>query len=156
MRHNHQDLVGLAELPGVLERVYRQPGAWRADTLRIARAWRRAGRSERAIQLLEADPGAPGGRHELADLYRARRDWSSACSIWEALAGQGDAEARECLAKYHEHIARDLPAARRWAASLPDAPAVRRRLTRLERKLGENLLLPLGWEPFRCPGPRAR
>jgi hypothetical protein len=61
------------------------------------------------------------GLLELAQLYRRRSDWERAVPIWEDLAGQGVAEALERLAKYHEHVRGDIPA----ALSLTDRLLVR-------------------------------
>ncbi len=144
VRHNRQDLVSLAEMLPVLAEVHRHPPQWQADSLRIARAWRRAGRAERAIEVLEQGAGEPEDRHELASLYRRERNWPAARSIWEDLAEQNDSRALESLAKYHEHISRDLCAAQRCAGALPEGSARRRRQARIRRKRSGNLPLPLG------------
>jgi hypothetical protein len=145
VHHNRRDLLSLAELLPVLSRVYRHPSRWRADVLRISRAWSRIGLTERAIELLQQGPASTDSQHELAVLYRRSRNWPAARTIWEALATQGDSRARECLAKYHEHISRDLLAAQRFARDLPKGTSSQHRQRRIERKIADNLRLPL-WD----------
>lgn len=145
VRHNRQDLLSLAELLPVLSRIYRHPSRWRADVLKISRAWNRAGQTDRAIELLQQGPASTDVQHELAALHRRCRNWPAARKIWETLAAQGDCRARECLAKYHEHISRDLLAAQRFARDLPEGPASRDRQKRIERKIDNELHLPL-WD----------
>ena len=145
VQHNRQDLLSLAELLPVLSRVYLCPSRWQADVLKISRAWRRAGVTERAIELLQQGPAGTDEQHELAALYRRCRNWSAARKVWETLAAQGDGRARECMAKYHEHISRDLLAAQRFARDLPEGQAAQHRRRRIERKIEGNPHLPL-WD----------
>jgi hypothetical protein len=143
VRHNRQDLLSLIELLPVLAQVYRRPRLWQADGLRIARAWSRIGRPKRAIDLLKQDTASAEIQHELASLHRRAREWPAAREIWEGLAARGDVRALECLAKYHEHVSRDLSAAQRFAGALGDSPASQHRRARIERKVADNMHLPL-------------
>jgi tetratricopeptide (TPR) repeat protein len=54
----------------------------------------------------------------LAQLQRRRGNWGAALPIWEALAGEGNLEALERLAKFHEHQRRDYDAAARYVERL--------------------------------------
>jgi hypothetical protein len=53
LRHNLWDLVSLAALLPALEDCYAAPQAFGADAHGVARAWRKAGRAERALAVLE-------------------------------------------------------------------------------------------------------
>lgn len=140
-RHNHWDLVSLAALLPVLSEVHADPAAWQADVLGIARARLRDSDQEQALSLLRAAQAELGhaGLLELARLYRRRRAWAQACIIWERLAAQGCPESLESLAKYHEHVRRDLGTALDYAQRLP-ALVAQRRCQRLRSKLGQQLI----------------
>jgi uncharacterized protein YprB with RNaseH-like and TPR domain len=85
----------------------------------------------------------------LAAWEKRRERWESACALWEAAARVPAFDPRpwEELAKFHEHRARDLAAARRVVTSALDRAAAAAapprtvqsltyRLGRLERRLG--------------------
>jgi len=152
VRHNRIDLLSLAALLPALGRVYLEPASPATvaaasarvaapDSAAIARMQRRRQRPECARAHLLAGRASLDERalHELADLHRSREDWDLALPIWTSLAAQGSLEAMASLAKYHEHVARDLDQAIRWCEALchaaPSDPAHARRLRRLERRL---------------------
>jgi uncharacterized protein YprB with RNaseH-like and TPR domain len=54
LQHNLWDLVSLAALLPALEECYAAPQAFGADAHGVARAWRKVGRAERALAVLEA------------------------------------------------------------------------------------------------------
>jgi uncharacterized protein YprB with RNaseH-like and TPR domain len=153
VRHNRIDLLSLAALLPALGRVYLEPAAaapapapaparpalqLTPDSASIARMQRRRRRPECArAHLLAAQPALDSrALTELADLHRSRGDWNLALPIWLSLADAGSIGAIEALAKYHEHVTRDLDEAARWCAMLcrqaPTDPAHRRRLDRLQ------------------------
>jgi len=151
VRHNRIDLLSLAALLPALGRVYLEPAACAPvpcgpaqhatpDSASIARMQRRRRRPECARAHLLAGQAALDGRalHELADLHRSRGDWTLAEPIWLTLAQAGSIAAIEALAKYHEHVTRNLDDALAWAEALcraaPAEPAHRRRLYRLQRR----------------------
>ena len=136
LRHNRWDLVSLAALLCRLADVHGDPGVAGADPFAAARAWERAGETERGFRLLcaHSDGLDRRGWLELARRHRRRGDWPAARRIWERQAALGCFQAAECLAKYHEHVARDATAALAAAAALPESEAARRRQARLRRK----------------------
>jgi hypothetical protein len=84
-----------------------------------------------------------------AVLLRRLRRYEEAAAAWRELLGTRDCpagyvrEAMEALAVHHEHRARDLDAARRFAlqslrlqATAARQDAVKYRLARIDRKLG--------------------
>jgi uncharacterized protein YprB with RNaseH-like and TPR domain len=140
LEHNRWDLVSLAALLSALGRCYRQPTAGDADVLAIARHFLRRGDEQTAHRTLSENAGhlCEEGLLELARLCRRRGDWPQATAIWHALAEAEHPEALERLAKYYEHIARDLSTAMRLTSRLqtlqPRDPAHRRRQARLQGK----------------------
>lgn len=148
VQHNRIDLLSLAALLPALAQVFVDPAAplpasvaqarqALPDSAAIARMQRRQRRPECARAHLLAARAAMDDRAllELADLHRARGDWALAVPIWQALADAGGLDAAEALAKYHEHVSRDLAQAIRWCESLcraaPADPAHASRLRRL-------------------------
>lgn len=113
LEHNRWDLVSLVGLLSRLAAVFGGSTHADVDALAVARHRLRRGDEAGALRQLEDGASSLGveGRLELAYLHRRRGEWERAVPIWEDLAGQGVAEALERLAKYHEHIRRDLSAA---------------------------------------------
>jgi hypothetical protein len=142
--HNRQDLLSLAWLLPVLAEVQRGESGQRGDPGRIARAWLRQGDVLQARQLLELAPAPLSERERLllADLRHRTGDRDTALAILEDLAGEGNPEALEQLAKHHEHITRDLPRAVRYAQALPASTGRDHRLIRLGEKQGRNIEFP--------------
>lgn len=134
--HNRWDLVSLAALLPALDDVYREPGRFGADPVSIARHRLRSGAEEEAIRLLEAHESElpMDGRLELSRIYRRREQWDLACAIWEELVEEGCAEAAARLAKYHEHVRRNLDRALGYTRRLPPGEERERRLRRLLAK----------------------
>lgn len=144
--HNRQDLVTLLSLHDTLARVHESPQDWAADSGRIARAWLRQDEPQRARRLLEdaLDDLVPADQNLLARLRLRDGAVTAACELLESLAENGDTEASERLAKYHEHKTRDLRRAAAFARRLPDGPQKARRLGRIAAKDGLNHELPFG------------
>lgn len=137
LRHNRWDLLSLAGLAPLLERVYRDPAAFNADCRSVAAAHLAAGDPGRALAILVGNRRQlePAGLLDLARLYRRRGDWPRAVGIWEALDAAGDAEARTALASFHEHRSGNLTLALSTAERLPSGPDRERRCGRLRRRL---------------------
>jgi hypothetical protein len=70
----------------------------------------------------------------LAHLLQKSGDWQGAIRLWQQLAEKQCPEALERLAKYHEHVSKDLDAAHHYCRQLPDCEARTHRLKRLQRK----------------------
>ena len=56
-------------------------------------------------------------------------------ALWESLAAGGCTESLERLAKYHEHISKDLAAAQRCCDMLPGNAQQQHRRQRISNKL---------------------
>ena len=136
--HNYWDILSLAALLPLLGEVHADPVPWNADVTALARVRLRADDEATAFRLLSRAGSSldAAGRLELARLHRRRGEWKAARILWERLAEEGEAEALEQLAKYHEHRRRDYGEAMRYARRLPKGDPGQRRLSRLERKLG--------------------
>jgi hypothetical protein len=168
LRHNRDDLLSLAALLPALDRAYLDPAAQGADPRAVAAAQLAADRLNLALAILErARPDLDSaGLLDLARLHRRAADWPNALAIWEPLAAAGDPDARESLARWHEHRSGDLAQALRHACALPPGEARERRRARIEAKLARTSL-PLPFAPAQtlmarcpvgtaCPAPRRR
>lgn len=167
LEHNRLDLVSLAlVLARALELIERGPSSSRDpyECLGLARIYDRAGRVDEAeaayvsaVERLERvgrDPETCGDAlRRLAYCRRRAGRVREAAAAWQRLADLPRCpaayrlEAREALAIFHEHRARDLGTARIHAEQLfREAGAGRRReaaahrLQRIERKLGQDAL----------------
>ena len=136
VRHNQQDIVSLAAAHTALAQAAAQPTASAVDLHALAR-WLAETDVEPARALLAAHAGllCDDGKRLLGQLARRAGDWPLAVEIWEQLAAGGCSDALERLAKYHEHISKDLFVAKHYAEKLPVSPAQVRRLSRLRKKL---------------------
>ena len=157
LEHNRWDLVSLAGLLSRLAVVFSGGGHEDADPRAVARHRLRRGDEAGALLELAAHASSLGitGLLELAHLYRRRGEWERAVPIWDDLAGQGVAEALERLAKYHEHVRGDIPAALaltdRLLARQGERPEhVRRRQRLLGRFICASTVFPP--EPGNLPG----
>lgn len=137
LRHNALDVLSLLALGPALVRSLREPVSWGADAHAAAAIWARCGERGRALSVLEAarERLDAQGALELARVLRGAGRVSEAAAIWERLAGDGNTEAAERLAKYHEHVRRDWTRALDYARLLDQGPDARHRRRRLERRL---------------------
>jgi len=167
LEHNRLDLVSLAlVMARALTLVERGPSAALSpyECLGLARIYDRAGRREEAeASYLEAierlgkvgrDPETlADALRRLAYCRRRAGRWRDAAEAWQQLADLPRCpavlrhEAREALAIYHEHRARDLNMAHAHARQLFSNPvsgrqrdAAEHRLRRLERKMGRKTM----------------
>jgi hypothetical protein len=165
LEHNRLDLVSLAlVMARALTLVERGPSAATSayECYGLARIYDRAGRSDEAeaAYLRTIDQLARVGRdpetwaHALRRLAYCRRRagrWREAAETWQDLANLPRCpapllhEAREGLAIYHEHRARDLDTAHAHArllmgerSSVRQRDAAEHRLRRIERKLARD------------------
>ena len=113
--HNRQDIISLAVAHRVLAQGIDQPRTCDMDLAALAR-WLAEHDETAARDLLEAHANrlCADGRRLLGGYYRRAGDWTRAVATWEELAATGCTDSRERLAKYHEHISKDLAAARRY------------------------------------------
>ena len=139
LEHNRLDVVSLAALGVALAEVLADPVAHDAN---IGRALPYAGGEAAMYDYLKAraDELPDDGRARLAHLARQRGEWALAVEQWHRLAEVEHLEAFERLAKYHEHVSRNLEQAMHWTGRLldrePASQAYVRRARRLETKLG--------------------
>ena len=138
VEHNQQDILSLAATHALLGRIISEPAAYGADLYGLGR-WISEHDGLRALDLLHANENAlcEDSSRLLARLLRRAERWGEAVAIWERLASQGCVESIEHLAKYHEHVSRNLLAARDYCRLLPGSKADIHRKTRLQNKLAE-------------------
>jgi uncharacterized protein YprB with RNaseH-like and TPR domain len=172
LEHNRRDLLSLAGLTSrLLELLAAGPSASRSaqEALALGRIYRRSGRDAsaydaflHALQLSPAErtPVRTAALHALALSDRHARRYDAAAARWQALADAPDCPAIvrraavEALAIHHEHRARNLGTARAFALKGFDSPggpawreAVRRRITRIDRKLEKDVERRAGIDP---------
>ena len=136
VEHNRQDIVSLAVAHRVLARAIEQPRAFDVDLFALAR-WLAEHDETAARELLQAHVSSldADGLRLLGHYCRRAGDWLHAVAIWEKLAATGCTESLERLAKYHEHISKDLAAARRCCERLPQGAEYDQRRRRIDRKM---------------------
>ncbi|MGB5717307.1 MAG: ribonuclease H-like domain-containing protein, partial [Gammaproteobacteria bacterium] len=137
VEHNRQDILSLAVAHAALSQAINQPETYDVDLHALARWLCDCDAEEQARTLLQANSTelCDDGKRLLARLLRRAGHWSQAVAVWEALAAGGCLESIERLAKYHEHISKDLGAAQRCCDRLPPTPAILHRRQRIDRKL---------------------
>jgi len=151
LEHNALDLLALAALGAVLERIYNDPAAvdHAADHLGLATAALAAGQRGTADRhLARAWDAADGDERRIALHMAARqaaraREHGRARELWEAiLEGQpDDPQAHLALAKHFEHREKDLDRALLHAQRAAEAEgdeAAAHRTARIERKKGRS------------------
>lgn len=136
--HNRQDIVSLAIAHSALAQAIEQPRSFDVDLYALAR-WLAETREADARALLEShtDELCRDGQRLLARLARRAGHWPQAVALWESLAASGCTDSLERLAKYHEHISKDLAAAQRCCTRLPSDPAHNHRRRRINAKLNQ-------------------
>ena len=136
VEHNRQDILSLAVAHSALAHAIAAPRTFNVDLHALAR-WLAEGSEDQARTLLESHQSVlcDPGRRFLAHLLRRAGHWPQAVAVWESLAASGCSDSMERLAKYHEHISKDLAAARRCCEHLPHAAAREQRRRRIEAKL---------------------
>jgi hypothetical protein len=141
--HNLQDILSLAMAHGALTRVIQQPQRHGADIAALAR-WLADSDTAAAYALLKRHRQTlpPGGRRLLGQLARRYGNWALAVETWEGLSRSGCQSATEQLAKYHEHISKDLRNAKYYCEQLPMDEAQQHRLNRIVGKLHHQEMQP--------------
>jgi len=137
VEHNRQDIVSLAAAHGALAAAVHNPRAYGLDLHGLGR-WLAEADETQALAALDAcsDRLCEDGLRLHAQLLRRAGRWENAVAIWERLAARGCVESIERLAKYHEHVSRDLAAAWGWCERLPTSDAVEARRRRVRDKMG--------------------
>lgn len=151
LEHNALDLLALAALGAVLERMYADPAAVEhaADHLGLARAALAAGEPEAATRHLEraSRDGAGLDRrdalHLAARAAARRREHDRARELWERVleTDADDPTAHLALAKHYEHREKDYARAlvhARGAEEIEGPEGTAHRIARLERKARRN------------------
>ncbi|MCU7942324.1 MAG: ribonuclease H-like domain-containing protein [Candidatus Thiodiazotropha sp. (ex Cardiolucina cf. quadrata)] len=130
--HNFQDIISLPMAHAVLARVIEHPENHDADIAALAH-WLTDSDKTAAYTLLmrQRQRLSISGKRLLGRLARRFGNWELAVEIWEALSRGGCRQATEQLAKYHEHVSKDLEHAKYYCELLPVDDKQRRRLNRI-------------------------
>lgn len=159
LEHNRLDLVSLAVLTARAARIVaggRDACADARESAALGRIYEQNGRvaDARACYERAADRGDRAVRADalsrLAIALRKERRYEEAAAVWRRLVDGRQARtkallplerlAMEALAVHHEHREKDLELAKKFAEALNDEngdEGIRRRLSRLERKMSE-------------------
>ena len=160
LRHNFDDVKSLAALTGHLCAAFREPETivHPQDLFGVGKTLLRAGRTERGQKCLKIagrSTLASGAHMVLASSYKRQRSWAQAIDTWKSMIARGVGGTAPYieLAKYYEHIEKDMPRALSFAngalrVMLNVAPLhgtddsemdkLRRRMERLRRKIGRS------------------
>ncbi|MES9938968.1 MAG: ribonuclease H-like domain-containing protein [Candidatus Thiodiazotropha sp. 6PLUC1] len=135
--HNQSDIVSLVAAHTQLANAIENPEHYGTDLYGLAR-WMADHDTVMACELLRGRKSEldEQSKRLLAHLLQKNGDWNSANTLWKELAKAGCPHAIERLAKYHEHISKDIGAAHYYCLQLPDCHARTHRLQRLNRKAG--------------------
>ncbi len=120
--HNATDVCSLVVLANVLAETLNgeRSQAWAGERLAVGRyydEWQEYDLAEQCYVMALECPDAHWREHWLYSLYLKRRErWEEALQVWEEMAERFAWSVQPAveLAKYYEHRARDLAAARRW------------------------------------------
>ena len=139
VEHNRQDILSLAAAHAMLAQAVADPVSHNPDHYGLAR-WLSEVNEQNAVALLRSamETLCDDSRRLLAHLLRRDGNWDEAVPIWEGLAQQGCVDSIERLAKYHEHVSKDLETAWRYSERLPGSRADNHRRNRLREKLTKN------------------
>ncbi|MBQ7886313.1 MAG: ribonuclease H-like domain-containing protein [Clostridia bacterium] len=122
LRHNFDDVKSLACLTGHLCAVFRQPEmlAHPQDLYGVGRTLMRGGKTHKAracFKILGKTTLSPQAYMHLAVSYKKERQWAQAIETCQSMISQGDGGIWPYIemAKYYEHIAKDLDRALHYA-----------------------------------------
>jgi uncharacterized protein YprB with RNaseH-like and TPR domain len=137
VNHNRRDIISLVAAHTHLAHATEEPDDYAADLYGLAH-WLAEHDAQRASQILSGRIARLDARskHLLARLSQRNGDWHRATALWKGLADSGCPLAIERLAKYHEHISKDIKTAHDYCLQLPDSQSRSHRLQRLNRKAG--------------------
>ena len=137
IEHNSSDLLSLAALLPRLSECYQNPGPHDTNIRAVARHLQRERDEASAYEYLVANRELldTEATLELARLARRRNEWGLAVDTWHGLAVNDNLEAIERLAKYYEHVNRDIPLAMQLTRQLLQLDPQPRRHVHRERRL---------------------
>ncbi len=136
VEHNRQDILSLAAIHHAIAEAIISPDTAGADLYGLGR-WLLDIDEPKALSLLSAHQPrlCDDGKRLLGYLLRRAECWDEALPIWEELAARNCVDSIERLAKYHEHVSRDLHAALHYCTRLPGSAQDTHRRERLKKKL---------------------
>jgi len=132
VEHNRQDIITLPAIHFTLPKVIEKPTDFNADIYGVAK-WLYDNNSAFVLDFLIANRRVlcKNSKRLLALLYKRDKKWESAISLWYELSERGCIESIINLAKYHEHISKDINLAWNYCQNLPDKPMHNQRRKRL-------------------------
>ena len=157
VEHNRWDVVSLAALLQALHSAYHDPAQHDANALAIARHRARRKGDDFHTQLLANQANLDtAGLLELARAHQRKGEWPEATRLWHQIAEDDHPEALERLAKYYEHVAKDMQAAQTFTDRLqkvsPADPRHQRRQARLQGKVAAHSTAQTSIAGLKSPG----
>ncbi|MEA3292846.1 MAG: ribonuclease H-like domain-containing protein [Pseudomonadota bacterium] len=136
VEHNRQDILSLIAAHHVIAEAVQSPVEQNVDLYGLAR-WQLQIDEAEALDLPDhhSEHLCDDGKRLLGQLLRRNHLWESAVPIWESLAERGCLDSIERLAKYHEHVSKNLITALQYCRMLPGSEPDEYRFNRLEKKL---------------------
>jgi len=122
LRHNFDDVKSLAVLTGHLCAVFREPQtlAHPLDLFGVGRTLMRGGRTQKArtcFKILGHSTLSAQAHMHLAVSYKKEKEWAQAAQTCQTMIAKGDGGIWPYIemAKYYEHVVRDIPRALHYA-----------------------------------------
>lgn len=156
LRHNLDDVKSLACLTGHLCAVFRHPEAlaYPQDILGVGKTLMRGGKTQKArtcFRILGHTTLSSQAHMHLAASYKKEKDWTEATATYQMMIAQGTGGVWPYIemAKYCEHIVRDIPRALHyangalvyvlntaplWGEDEQETALIRKRISRLKEK----------------------
>ena len=136
VEHNRQDIISLVLAHRMLVKAIERPTSYGVDLTALAR-WQMQTDPEAARYLLQSHSNEldDEAKRLLGRLARRDGDWQQAVEIWQELATRGCTESLERLAKFHEHVSKDLISAQQYCTLLPSDTRHQQRQQRISKKL---------------------
>ena len=156
LRHNLDDVKSLASLTGHLCAVFRQPEqlSHPQDVFGVGKTLMRGGKTQKAracFKILGHSTLSAQAHMHLALSYKREKDWKEAAQTYEIMIARGDGGIWPYIemAKYYEHVARDIPRALHyangalgyalntaplWGADERESALIQKRIHRLKEK----------------------
>lgn len=123
LRHNLQDVQSLAVLTAHLCSIFRKPERIRhdEDLFGVGKTLIRTGRVEKGracLRIIRRSTIASKAHMHLASSYKKSREWEQALQTWKLMVARGEGGCQPYIemAKYYEHIQKDISKALRCAA----------------------------------------
>jgi len=147
LRHNLDDVKSLAILTAHLCKAFRSPQMleYPEDIFSVGKSLVRGGCIQKArecFRIIGKSTLSAQGHWHLSASYKKERDWEQAIAVWQDMiaAGEGGTMPYIELAKYHEHVSKNIPTALEYARKALQVELNRATLISKDQSLNDPLL----------------